>query len=177
MSRLKEFYQKQAIPKMKEKFGFKNNLRVPRVEKIVISVGIGSYSADQKMVEEVINNLVLITGQIPIKTKAKKAISGFKLRKNQQVGLKITLRGERMYYFLDKLINIALPRTRDFKGTDASFDGHGNLNLGLKEQIVFPEIDEATERIHGFLVTITTNAEKDEEAKELLTILGMKFKE
>lgn len=175
MSRLKEIYQKEVIPKMKEKFGFKNNLAVPKIEKIAVNVGIRS-DVDPKFQEVMKNNLIAITGQKPIETKAKKAIAGFKVRKGQKVGLKITLRGNRMYDFLDKLINIVLPRTRDFKGVSSSFDGRGNLSMGFREQIAFPEIEESTDKIHGLEITISTNAKKDAEAKDLLRFLGMPFK-
>lgn len=177
MNRLKELYQKDVIPKMKEKFGFKNDLAVPKIDKIVINIGTGSAISDPKFQEEIKNDLKVITGQKLVETKAKKAISGFKIRKNQKIGLKVTLRGNRMYDFLDKLINIALPRTRDFKGVAASFDGRGNLNIGFKEQVVFPEIEEGTDKIFGFQVAISTTTQKDEEAKELLKFLGMPFKE
>ncbi len=173
--RLKEFYQKEVTKKVKEKFGFKNDLRVPRLVKILVSIGIGSIQGEQKKLEAIKNDIIKITGQKPIETKAKKAISGFKLRQNQVVGLKITLRGDRMYDFLEKIINIALPRTRDFKGIKPSFDGHGNLTIGIKEQIVFPEIEEGTEITHGFAVTLVTNAKNDEEAMEMLSQLGLRF--
>jgi large subunit ribosomal protein L5 len=176
MSRLKELYQKQIIPKMKERFGFKNNLAVPKIEKIVVNVGIKS-DIDPKFREVIKNNLIAITGQKPIETKAKKAIAGFQVRKGQKVGLKVTLRGNRMYDFLDKLINIVLPRTRDFKGVSSSFDGRGNLSMGFREQIAFPEIEEGTDKIFGLEITISTNTKKDEETKELLRFLGMPFKE
>lgn len=176
MNRLKELFQKQAIPKMKEKFGYKNDLCVPKVEMIVINIGVGA-TVDQKFREIVIKNLMAITAQKPIETKAKKSIAGFKVRKGQNIGLKVTLRGNRMYDFLDKLINIALPRIKDFKGVPRSFDSHGNLNLGIKEHIVFPEIEEGTEKIYSLQLTIVTTAKTDEEAKELLNILGMPFKE
>ena len=173
--RLKEFYQKEVTKKVKEKFGFKNDLRVPRLVKILVSIGIGSIQGEQKKLEAIKNDIIKITGQKPIETKAKKAISGFKLRQNQVVGLKITLRGDRMYDFLEKIINIALPRTRDFKGIKPSFDGHGNLTIGIKEQIVFPEIEEGTEITHVFAVTLVTNAKNDEEAMEMLSQLGLRF--
>jgi large subunit ribosomal protein L5 len=176
MSRLKELYQKDVIPKMKEKFGFKNDLAVPRLEKIVVNVGIKS-ETDPKFHEVMKDTLAVITGQKPIETKAKKAIAGFKIKKGQKIGLKVTLRGDRMYDFLDKLINIVLPRTRDFKGVSSAFDGRGNLSMGFKEQIAFPEIEEGTDKTFGLEITISTNAKKDQEAKELLRFLGMPFKE
>lgn len=175
MNRVKEMYKKEVIPKMKEKFGFKNDLTVPKIEKVVINIGTGAAVSNPKLQETIKNNLIAITGQKPIETKAKKAISGFKIRKGQKVGLKVTLRGNRMYHFLDKLINIALPRTRDFKGVTSSFDGRGNLNIGFKEQIVFPEIEEGVDTIHGLQVTISTNAKNNEQAKELLKLFGMPF--
>jgi len=175
MNKLKEIFQKEIIPKMKEKFGYKNNLAVPKISKIVVNVGTGSATLDPKLKEIIKNNLMAITSQRPIETKAKKAISGFKVKKGQKIGLKVTLRGKRMYDFLDKLINIALPRTRDFKGISPSFDGRGNLTIGVKEQTVFPEIEEGTEKVFGLEATVVTNAKKDEEAKELLRLFGIPF--
>jgi|UniRef100_A0A7V3JA68 large subunit ribosomal protein L5 len=177
MNRLLELYKKSVIPKMKEKFGFKNDLRVPKLDKIIVGVGISSSISDSKMVEAIERNLMAITGQKPVATLAKKAISGFKIKKGQQVGLKVTLRGKRMYDFLDKLINIALPRTKDFKGVSSSFDGRGNLTLGFKEQIAFPEVSEGATELFGLEITITTTTKEDKEAKELLTLMGMPFKE
>ena len=174
---IKEIYQKSIIPKMKEKFGYKNTFRVPKIEKIVVAIGTGTALADQKMLDEMKETIFKITGQKPIETKAKKAISGFKLRKGQKVGLKVTMRGKRMNDFFDKLINITLPRTRDFKGVKAAFDGRGNLTIGFKEQIAFPEIEEGNEKLHGLAITICTTAKNNEEAKELLTQFGIRFME
>jgi len=177
MNRLLELYKKSVIPKMKQKFGFKNDFRVPKLDKIVVGARISSSISDSKMVEAIERNLMAITGQKPVATRAKKAISGFKIKKGQQVGLKVTLRGKRMYDFLDKLINIALPRTKDFKGVSSSFDGHGNLTLGFKEQVAFPEVAEGATELFGLEITITTTTKEDKEAKELLTLMGMPFKE
>jgi len=175
--RIKELYKKEVIKKMRQKFNFKNDLAVPRISKIVINCGVGSISSDKKMFDNAVEDIVKITGQKPFITKSKKAISGFKLRKGQNVGLKITLRGKRMYDFLEKVINIALPRSRDFKGIISKFDGKGNLTTSFREQIVFPEIEEGTEKIFGFEATIVTSAKNDGQAKELLSLLGLKYKE
>lgn len=176
MTRLRKIYLQKAIPKMRKEFSFENDLAVPKPDKMVINVGVGETLLNQKMLDEMIKNIALITGQKPILTKAKEAISGFKIKKGQKIGLKVTLRGERMYDFLDRVINIALPRTRDFQGIFKSFDGHGNLTIGFKEHSVFPETGEETEKTHGFEVTICTTAKKDKHAKKLLELLGMPFK-
>lgn len=176
MSRLKEIYLQQVVPKMKEKFGYKNNFQVPKIEKIVVNTGISSSIYGTKAVEQIFKDLMAITGQRPLATKARKAISGFKIKKGQQVGMKVTLRGKRMYDFLDKLINIALPRTRDFKGVTSNFDKKGNLTLGFREQVVFPEAEESSDTLFGLEVTIVTTAKNAEEAQELLSLLGMPFK-
>lgn len=175
MNNLKEYYQKEIIKKMKEKFSLKNDLAVPKIEKIVLNVGTGSKSQAPNFLESAKKSLMTISGQKPIETKAKKAISGFKVKKGQIVGLKVTLRGKKMFDFLNKFINIALPRTRDFKGVESKFDGQGNLTFGIKEHIIFPEIKEGEEPF-GLEVTISTTAKKDEEAKELLKLFGIPFK-
>ena len=175
MIRLKELYKKEIIPKMKQKFNLKNDLGVPKISKVVISIGTGAALSDGKLMDEIKQNISLISGQKPVELKAKKAISGFKIRKGQVVGLKVTLREVRMYHFLDKMINIAMPRTKDFKGLSASFDGNGNITIGIKEHIVFPEIDESVEKIHGFEVVINTTTKNNEQAKELLTLFGFRF--
>lgn len=175
MSRLKELYKKEIISKMKKDFNFKNDLEVPKIEKIVVNVGAGFASADPKSLEEVAQSLTKITGQRPIYTKAKRAISAFKIKKGQKIGLKVTLRRDRMYDFLDKIINITLPRVRDFKGVPNSFDGHGNLTIGFKEHTAFPETGDEV-KTFGLEVTICTNSKKDEYAKRLLEYFGLPFR-
>lgn len=179
MSRLKEIYRKEIIPKMREIFNYKNDLAVPKIEKITLNIGIGKMANDPKIIEEAKNTLGKITGQIPVETKAKKSISGFKVRQGKVIGLKVTLRGKRMYDFLDKLINVALARTRDFKGIpNSSLDKKGNLSLGFREQLVFPEINpQEIEKIHGLEVTVTTTAKTKNEGMELLKLFGFPFKE
>jgi large subunit ribosomal protein L5 len=175
---LKEKYTKQVIPAMKEKFDYKNDLSVPKLEKVTVNVGVGQGLKDAKFKENVGNTLIRITGQRPVERKAKKAIAGFKIRKGQIVGLIVTLRKNRMYDFVDKLINIALPRTRDFRGLNPkSLDGHGNLTIGFKEHIAFPEIKaDEVERLHGLEVVVVTSAKDDEHGLELLRLLGFPFK-
>ena len=175
---LKEKYIKQVIPALKEKFGYKNDLAVPKLEKVIVNVGIGHSLKDPKFKETVENTLKRITGQKPVERKAKKAISGFKIRKDQIVGMMVTLRGRRMYDFVDKLINIALPRTRDFRGLNPkSLDRKGNFTIGLREHLAFPEIKaDEVEKIHGLEVVIATTAKDDERGLELLKLLGFPFK-
>lgn len=180
MQTLKEKYAKEVIPKMKEHFGYRNNLAVPRLTKVVINIGIGKFRDDQKFVEAIENNLKRITGQKPVYTLSKKSISAFKVRSGDKVGLKVTLRGKRLHQFLDKLINVTFPRVRDFQGIDAkkSLDQQGNLNIGFKEQIVFPEIkSDEIEKIHGLEVALTTTAKSWAEGYFLLKYLGFPFKE
>ncbi|MGM0478621.1 MAG: 50S ribosomal protein L5 [Bacteroidota bacterium] len=168
--RLREKYKADVIPALTKKFGFKSNMRVPRIEKIVISQGLGEAVADKKIIDNAIEDLTAIAGQKPVATVSKKDVSNFKLRKGMPIGTKVTLRGERMYEFLDRLISVALPRTRDFKGVPArGFDGRGNFNMGVKEHIIFPEIDiDKVNKILGMDITIVTSAPNDEEAKALL---------
>ncbi len=176
---LKEKYIKEVIPKMKEKFKHKNDLAVPKIERAVVNIGIGSSALkDGKAQERISNDLVLITGQKPVPTLAKKAIAGFKTREGMVVGLKVTLRGKRMYDFLSRLVNIALPRTRDFRGlSPKSVDQNGNLTIGIKEHIIFPELStEDVKRIFGMEVTIVTKAKNREEALELFKLLGFPIK-
>lgn len=175
--RLKEKYFKEIVPALKEQFGYKSAMQVPRLVKIVINKGIGAAVADKKLIEQGIEELTLITGQKAVPTFAKKAISNFKLREGMPIGAKVTLRGDRMYEFLDRLMTIALPRVRDFRGvSDKSFDGRGNYTLGIKEQIIFPEISiDKVNRISGMDITIVTSAETDKEAYELLKAFGMPF--
>ncbi|NQU99932.1 MAG: 50S ribosomal protein L5 [Parcubacteria group bacterium] len=175
---LKELYKKEIIPKMKEHFGFKNNLEVPNIKKVTINVGLGSFLKETKHIDEVVETIKKITGQAPVKTTAKKAVSGFSIRDGQVIGLKVTLRGENMYEFLNKLINVVFPRVRDFRGLSTkSFDGSGNYTIGLKEHTVFPEVGSSDmERVHGLEVCITTNAREDKEVRKLLELYGFPFK-
>jgi len=179
MNRIEELYKKEIIPKMKEKFNLSNNFEVPKIEKIVINVGTGPAIKDKKLLDHMIDTITKITGQAPIKTFSKKAISGFGIREGQVVGLKVTLRKQRMYDFLDKLINISLPRVRDFQGlTTKSFDMQGNFSIGIKEQIVFPEIKaDEVDYIHGLEICISTNSNNKDMVYELFKMLGFPFKE
>ena len=178
MERLQEQFNKQIVPALKAKFGFKNIMQVPNIQKVVINVGVGKILKDAKTIDAIAEDLAQITGQAAVKTKARKSIAGFKVRENQVVGLMCTLRGNRMYSFLDKLISVALPRVRDFQGVSPKgFDGRGNYHLGLKEHLVFPEISaSALEHIFGMEVSIVTNAKKDEVALELLKQMKFPFK-
>ncbi len=178
MEVLKQKYIQEVIPAMMKKFGYKNPMAVPKIEKIVVNIGVSEAVQNPGAIEAAARDLSIITGQKPIVRKACKSIANFHLRKGVPIGLKVTLRGERMYAFLYKLINLALPRVRDFSGVSPnSFDGRGNYSLGLKEQLVFPEIEyDKIDRIRGMDITIVTTAETDEEAKELLSLLGMPFK-
>ncbi len=175
--RLKTKYQNEIVPVLQQKFQYKSVMQVPRVTKIVVNKGIGAAVSDKKLVDTGVEELTLITGQRAIATIARKAISNFKLREGMPIGARVTLRGERMYEFMDRLMSIALPRVRDFKGvSDKGFDGRGNYTLGVREQIIFPEISiEKVNKISGMSITITTNAETDEESLELLKALGMPF--
>lgn len=181
MNRLKEIYKKEIIPKMKENFGYKNDLAVPKIEKVTINIGLGEAlkKKDPKITEAAKNTILKITGQVPVETRAKKSISGFKIRKDQVIGLKVTLRKQKMYDFIDKLINVTIPRTRDFRGiTQNSLDKKGNLSLGFKEQFIFPEINpQEVEKIHGLGVVITTTAKNKEEGLTLLKLFGFPFKD
>ncbi|HMP99816.1 MAG TPA: 50S ribosomal protein L5 [Cyclobacteriaceae bacterium] len=175
--RLKEKYVKEVAPALKEKFQYKSVMQVPKIEKICINKGMGAAVADKKIIDTGIEELTIITGQKAVATKSKKAISNFKLRENMPIGGRVTLRGDRMYEFLDRLVNVALPRVRDFRGvSDKGFDGRGNYTLGVKEQIIFPEIsiDKVT-KINGMDITFVTTASTDEESFELLKALGMPF--
>jgi large subunit ribosomal protein L5 len=175
--RLKEKYLKEIVPALKQKFQYKSVMQVPKIEKISINKGIGAAVADKKLIDIGVEELTTITGQKAVATRSKKDISNFKLRNDQAIGAKVTLRGDRMYEFLDRLMNVALPRVRDFKGvSDKGFDGRGNYTLGVKEQIIFPEIsiDKVT-KINGMDITFVTSAASDEESYELLKALGMPF--
>lgn len=177
-SRLKERYQKEITPLLMKEFSYKNSMQVPRLEKIVLNVGMGEAIANVKLLDAAANELALLTGQRPILTKAKKSISGFKLREGIPIGCKVTLRGDRMYEFLDRLLSTALPRIRDFKGVSTKgFDGAGNFTIGIKEQLIFPELkyDEIM-AIHGMDITIVTTARNNEEGKALLKYFGMPFR-
>ena len=178
MARLQEFYKSDVAPALMKKFGYKSVMQVPRIEKIVINTGLGDIKDNQKSMQITENELKLITGQKPIYRKATKSVANFKVREGMNIGLKVTLRGARMYDFYDKLVSIALPRVRDFRGvSDKAFDGRGNYALGLKEQLIFPEITyDQVEKIRGMDVCIVTTAQTDEEARELLRALGMPFK-
>jgi large subunit ribosomal protein L5 len=175
--RLKEKYLKEIVPGLKEKFQYKSIMQVPKIEKICINKGIGAAVADKKMIDVGIEEISTISGQKAVPTKSKKDISNFKLRKDQAIGVRVTLRGDRMYEFMDRLMNVALPRVRDFKGVnDKGFDGRGNYTLGVKEQIIFPEISiDKVSKINGMDITFVTNAQTDEESYELLKAFGMPF--
>lgn len=177
-SRIKEKYNQEVLPAMMKKFEYKNPMQAPKLEKIVLNIGLGEAKDNAKLLESAVEELKLITGQAPVITRARKSIANFKLREGQAIGCKVTLRGERMESFFDKLVNISLPRVRDFRGVSStSFDGRGNYSLGIKEQLIFPEIEyDKIEQIRGLDVVIVTTAKTDEEAKEFLTLMGMPFK-
>lgn len=168
---------KEIVPQLTEQFGYKNPMEVPRLEKIVINMGLGADKDNPKGIEAAVGDLAIITGQKPVITKAKKSVANFKVRQGMNIGAKVTLRGDRMFYFADKLINIVLPRVRDFRGvSDSSFDGRGNYAMGLKEQLIFPEINyDDIDKVRGMDIVFVTTAKTDEEAKALLALLGMPF--
>jgi large subunit ribosomal protein L5 len=178
MARLKDKYNSEAVPALMEKFGYKNIMEVPKIEKVILNMRVGEAKENQKALEGAVNDLSIISGQKPVVTRAKKSVAAFKIRTGMPIGCKVTLRGERMYEFLDKLFNIALPRVRDFRGVSPNaFDGRGNYALGIKEQLIFPEIDyDKVEKIRGMDVIIVTTSKTDEEARELLRLLGMPFR-
>ena len=178
MNRLQEKYQKSVVPSLVEKFNYKSVMQAPQVDKIVINMGVGDSITNSKALDDAVNEMTQITGQKPIITKAKKSIANFKLREGMPIGCKVTLRGPRMFEFLDKLVSIALPRVRDFQGvSNKAFDGRGNFTLGVKEQLIFPEINyDKVNRVRGMDIVIVTTANTDLEAKELLSQLGMPFK-
>jgi large subunit ribosomal protein L5 len=178
MPRLREKYEQEIAPELLQEFDYSNVMQVPRVEKVVVNIGIGEAITDGKAIDHASNDLRLITGQQPIVLKAKKSVAAFRLREGMPVGLKVTLRGPRMWYFLDKLVSVALPRIRDFRGVpEKAFDGHGNYTLGLREQLIFPEIDyDQIDKTRGMEVTIVTSAKTDDEARSLLARLGMPFR-
>lgn len=179
MARLKDKYVSETVGKLKEKFSYKNIMQVPKLEKVVLNMGIGEAIQNAKAIDAAIGDLSIIVGQKPVVTRAKKSIAGFKLRAGMPIGIKVTLRGQRMYEFVDKLFNIALPRVRDFRGVSGkSFDGRGNFTLGIKEQLMFPEIEyDKIDKVRGMDIVFVTDAKTDEEAKELLAQLGMPFKD
>ena len=178
MSRLRDTYESDIKVAMIKKFGYKNVMQVPRLEKIVLNMGVGDARENAKVLESAVKDLTEISGQKPVITKAKKSVANFKLREGMPIGCKVTLRGERMYEFADRLINLALPRVRDFRGVSAdSFDGRGNYALGIKEQIIFPEIEyDKVDKVRGMDIIFVTTARTDEEARELLRLFGMPFK-
>lgn len=177
--RLKETFEKSVVPQMMKAFNYKNRLQVPRLAKVVINMGVGEAVQNPKDLDQAVEQLTLITGQRPLVTKAKKSISAFKIREEMKIGCKVTLRGNRMFAFLDKFFHVVLPRIRDFRGTNQkSFDGRGNYTMGLKEQLIFPEIDyDKVTKTLGMDVTIVTSAKTDNEATELLKLLGLPFRE
>jgi len=177
MSRLQEKYTKEIAPALMTKFGYKSPMQIPKLEKIVINIGLGDAKDNPKVIEAACNDLALITGQKAVITKARKSVANFKLREGMNIGCKVTLRADKMYEFLDKLLNVALPRVRDFRGISAnSFDGRGNYALGIKEQLIFPEIEyDKIDKIRGMDIIIVTTAKTDEEARELLDLMGAPF--
>ncbi len=178
MNRLKEKYNKEIVPSLKEKFNYKSVMQVPRLEKIVVNIGAGDASHNSKLLEACVNDLMAITGQKPVITKARKSIAGFKIREGQNIGCKVTLRGENMYNFLDKLISVSLPRVRDFRGlSPKAFDGRGNYTIGIKEQLIFPEIEyDDVVKVRGMDIVLVTTAKTNEESFALLEELGIPFK-
>ena len=177
MNRLKEKYIKEVTPSLVEKFNYSSVMQTPKVDKIVINMGVGDAVSNAKNLDKAVEELALITGQKPLITKAKKSIAGFRLREGMPIGAKVTLRGERMYEFLDKLVTVSLPRVRDFRGiSNKAFDGRGNYTLGIKEQLIFPEVDyDLVDKVRGMDIVIVTTANTDEESRELLAQLGMPF--
>ena len=179
MARLRELYLKTVVPALTKEFDYKNPMAVPKIEKISLNVGMGEATQNSKLIDGAVNELTAIAGQKPVITKARKSIAAFKLRENMPIGCAVTLRGDRMYEFLDRLVNVALPRVRDFRGVSTkSFDGRGNYTLGLKDQLIFPEIDYAkVEKTKGMNISITTTARTDAEGLALLKLMGMPFRQ
>lgn len=177
MARLKELYVQEVAPALMKKFGYKSIMQVPKLDKIVVNVGAGDAKDNNKMLESISNDIAAITGQKPIITRARKSVANFKLREGMAIGVKVTLRGERMYEFMDRLFNVALPRVRDFSGINANaFDGRGNYSMGVREQLIFPEIEyDKIDKVRGMDINFITTAKTDEEAKELLELLGAPF--
>ena len=178
MDRLQEKYQNEVCKAMTEKFSYKNVMQLPKIEKVIINLGVGEAVGNPKALDAAVNDLTIISGQKPLLTRAKKSLAAWKLREGMPIGCKVTLRGTRMYQFLDKFMNVALPRVRDFRGvSDKAFDGRGNYAVGLKEQLIFPEIEyDKIDKIRGMNIVIVTTAQTDEEARELLKLMGMPFK-
>ena len=178
MNRLQEKYQNSVRAELQQKFGYKSSMQIPKIEKIVINMGCGDAVANSKVLDDAVEDLTIIAGQKPVVTKAKKSIANFKLREGMPIGCKVTLRGERMYEFLDKLVSVALPRVRDFHGVNQNaFDGRGNYTLGVKEQLIFPEINfDKVKKVRGMDIVVVTTAETDEEGRTLLALMGMPFK-
>ncbi len=176
-SRMREIYSKEIAPAMQKKFGYKNVMQIPKLEKIVVNMGVGEAKENSKILEAAARDMEIITGQKPVLTKAKKSVANFKIREGMAIGCKVTLRGDKMYEFADRLINLALPRVRDFRGVNANaFDGRGNYALGIREQLIFPEIEyDKIDKVRGMDVIFVTTANTDEEARELLTLFGMPF--
>ena len=179
MPYLRKYYKEEVVPQLMSEFGFDNVMQVPRIEKIVVNVGLGEAMDNAKALDATVNDISIITGQRPVITTAKKAIANFKLRAGRQIGVKVTLRGERMWSFLDRFMNIALPRVRDFRGlSPTSFDGRGNYTIGLREQLVFPEMEyDKIDKLRGMEISIVTSARNDEEGRRLLALMGMPFRE
>ena len=177
MARLKEQYKNEIAPALNKKFGYKSTMQIPKLDKTIINVGAGEAKENEKIIDNIMNDLALITGQKAIPCRAKKSVANFKLRQGQVIGVKVTLRGERMYEFVDRLFNVALPRVRDFRGINGnSFDGRGNYAFGIKEQMIFPEIDfDKIDAVRGMDICFVTTAKTDEEAKELLKLMGAPF--
>jgi len=176
MQRLREEYRERVVPELIKEFGYENIMEVPRVRKIVLNIGLGEALDNPKSLEYAVNDLRTIAGQQPVVTRARRSIANFKLREGRAIGTKVTLRGQRMWAFLDRLINLALPRTRDFRGVPDKLDGRGNYTLGLREQLLFPEVDyDSIDRVRGFEISINTTADTDEEARRLLELMGMPF--
>lgn len=179
MARMQEFYKNEVLPKLMEKFGYTSVMQAPKLEKIVINLGLGEAVANPKILDSAVEELQLIAGQKPVITKAKKSIAGFKIREGMPIGAKVTLRGDRMYHFLDKLFNVSLPRVRDFRGISAKgFDGRGNYTLGLKEQLIFPEIEyDKVDKVRGMDIVFVTTAKTDEEGREFMKLMGAPFRQ
>ena len=177
MARLKDFYKQTVMPKLQEKFGYKNVMQIPKIEKIVINVGAGEAKDNSKVISSILQDLSMITGQKAVVCTAKKSVANFKIREGMKIGAKVTLRNEIMYEFLDRFFNLALPRVRDFRGINPkSFDGRGNYNMGVKEQLIFPEIEyDKIDKIRGMDISISTTAKTDDEARELLKLMGAPF--
>ena len=179
MARLKDRYASEIVPELRERFGYDNIMQVPRVTKLTLNMGVGEAKTNAKLLDDAVEEMALISGQHPVITKARKSIAGFKLREGMSIGCKVTLRGDRMYEMIDRLVSVALPRIRDFRGiAPGQFDGRGNFSMGIREQTIFPEIDyDSVGEMRGMNITITTSATTDEEGRALLSLLGMPFRE